>query len=165
MAFLPPAVLNKSKAKKALGNTCAICGYNNHDRNLVIYKKGEHIFKLTRSWKAFFEDIEDYNLLCQRCFLEIENPKIRNDGKITARMERRWKNKERAIKELGGHCQICGYSNPDGLSFHHVNSANKTFCISDKLYYQWYNLEDEIFKCQLLCVNCHADLHISRGEY
>ena len=59
-------------------------------------------------------------------------------------------------------CKLCGYNNhPAALHFHHREEENKLFEIS-----QWHSrvhaldtLFTEINKCDVLCANCHAELH------
>jgi hypothetical protein len=65
-------------------------------------------------------------------------------------------------KNKGGSCEICGYKkNYAALSFHHLDPSVKSFnldirsCSNRK----WQKLVDEAEKCQLLCMNCHAEVH------
>lgn len=58
-------------------------------------------------------------------------------------------------------CELCGYDkNYSALHFHHIDSDNKSFEISDK---SWTSsiksLIPEIEKCAVLCANCHAEMH------
>ena len=64
------------------------------------------------------------------------------------------------VKMLGGKCSKCGYDkNLSALSFHHI--ADKTYKMETR------NISNrsrervlaEFAKCQLLCLNCHAELH------
>lgn len=62
----------------------------------------------------------------------------------------------------GGECQICGYSkNLSALTFHHLNPSEKEFQIDIRKCSNstWDNLVTEVEKCQLLCLNCHAEVH------
>lgn len=66
------------------------------------------------------------------------------------------------VAQLGGCCQKCGYKkNSAALSFHHREPENKSFqldlrklsnCTMEKL-------QNEVNKCDLLCVNCHFEHH------
>ena len=75
--------------------------------------------------------------------------------------ERR-RRKELLVKLLGGHCVKCGYHKSQGaLSFHHKNPKNKCFDISNNgnMMQDWNLVKNEALKCELLCLNCHAELH------
>jgi len=71
----------------------------------------------------------------------------------------RWAKKIRAVKMLGGECMKCGTSDIFALTFHHINQEDKENKISNLLYGRWDDIEKEIIKCQLLCGNCHQELH------
>ena len=59
------------------------------------------------------------------------------------------------IKETQG-CKRCGY-NEDGskLHFHHRDPSTKLFGISKTLTVSSKRLQEEIDKCDILCVACH----------
>lgn len=62
----------------------------------------------------------------------------------------------------GGCCEICGYrKNTAALSFHHLIPADKSFAIDLRRCSNgsWQKLLQEVAKCQLLCMNCHTELH------
>jgi len=66
------------------------------------------------------------------------------------------------INQLGGKCQCCGYDkNLAALTFHHINPENKSFNLDVRKMTntKMSSLEKEIEKCQLLCQNCHAEVH------
>jgi hypothetical protein len=60
----------------------------------------------------------------------------------------------------GGCCQCCGYNeNLSALTFHH--RYDKSFHLT-QTYLRRYKLERillELDKCDLLCMNCHMELH------
>ena len=66
------------------------------------------------------------------------------------------------IQELGGCCIKCGYNkNLAALTFHHMPGNKKLFKLnvrnmSRKSYAE---ITKEVKKCQLLCANCHTELH------
>ena len=72
------------------------------------------------------------------------------------------KRKLEAIKQKGGKCEICGYNkNISALDFHHINPSEKEFQI-DIRHFSNNSIEvlqKELDKCQLLCANCHAEIH------
>lgn len=72
---------------------------------------------------------------------------------------RRYALKERAIAYLGGSCRICGYDKwPAAFDFHHIDSMEKDFTISDVMT-SWERIKPELDKCVLLCANCHREVH------
>lgn len=73
---------------------------------------------------------------------------------------------EYVIKQIkqryGTSCTICGYNkNYSALEFHHKNPEEKDFGPA-QLIYSSYNLDSiykELDKCQLVCANCHREIH------
>lgn len=75
--------------------------------------------------------------------------------------EKRLERKKQMIEYKGGKCIRCGYNKcPDALDFHHRNPDEKEFSISrygrSCSVVKW---KKELDKCDLLCRNCHAELH------
>jgi len=68
--------------------------------------------------------------------------------------------KIKLIHYLGDKCQICGYDKPipSAYAFHHRDPSTKKFTISGKTL-SFEKLKKEADKCDLLCRNCHAELH------
>jgi len=69
---------------------------------------------------------------------------------------------ELAIR-LGGKCQKCGYCKClSALHFHHKEGEKKEIEIS-KLENNttWFKAQEELDKCDLLCANCHTEVHAS----
>lgn len=70
--------------------------------------------------------------------------------------------KLRLIRLHGGCCQQCSYQrNLAALQFHHRRSEEKRFqldlrSLSNR---RWATIAEEAAKCDLLCANCHAELH------
>ena len=66
------------------------------------------------------------------------------------------------IKLKGGCCEICGYKKSiAALSFHHLDPSTKKFeldlrGLSNR---KWENSLEEAANCQLVCANCHMELH------
>lgn len=73
--------------------------------------------------------------------------------------ERRKKTKRLAVEYLGGRCKKCGYDKYIGaLQFHHRDPSQK----DPVAFNQWLRfdkLKEELDKCDLLCANCHAEVH------
>lgn len=73
---------------------------------------------------------------------------------------RRVKRKEDLVELKGGKCQECGYKkNIYALEFHHVDSDEKDFRISECITRDIEIILKEIDKCTLLCSNCHREIH------
>lgn len=74
--------------------------------------------------------------------------------------------KEYIIKQIkeryGTSCSICGYNkNYAALDFHHINVEEKEFSPA-QLIHTSYDLDQifqELDKCQLVCANCHREIH------
>ncbi len=81
-------------------------------------------------------------------------------------IERRKKN-ENEIKEWYRDykrtlcCMMCGETHPACLQFHHRDRSEKSFSVADmaRRPTSKKRIINEIKKCDVLCVNCHAKLH------
>lgn len=70
------------------------------------------------------------------------------------------KHREYIINMLGGKCIRCGYDKCiDALDLHHRDPNEKDFTLSQKWTYKLDKLIEEAKKCDLLCSNCHRELH------
>ena len=95
----------------------------------------------------------------QKCKNKYTNNKHQN---YIAQQYRGQSRRIELIKAKGGKCEICGYNkNPAVLCFHHIHESTKIFqltireCSNNSM----DKLLDEAKKCQLLCHNCHIELH------
>lgn len=88
-----------------------------------------------------------------------ENRKDRSNGKAVTKYRRRLKWK--LIEYKGGKCERCGYNKrvARAYDFHHRNPEEKDFSISSSLSLSFEKLKVEVDKCDLLCRNCHAEVH------
>lgn len=80
---------------------------------------------------------------------------------IVAQRKRR-ERKIYCVKKLGGECQSCGYKkNLSALVFHHLNESEKSFELNARniIGTTIEVIDRELEKCQLLCQNCHMELH------
>lgn len=91
----------------------------------------------------------------------------RSDGRYRCRQcsvdnvtEWRRRIKTRAVEYLGGCCKYCGYNKYFGsLEFHHPNN-DKDFGLSQSgITRSWDRVRKELDKCELVCRNCHAEIH------
>jgi len=68
--------------------------------------------------------------------------------------------KQRAIKLMGGKCEVCRYNRCIAcMDFHHKDPAQKDSDLKHLLCKKWEYIEREIQKCRLLCCRCHRELH------
>ena len=82
---------------------------------------------------------------------------IKNENNILA-----YNRKLQLIEIKGGCCKNCGYNRClRSLSFHHRDKSLKKFTISSHalLGKSWDKLLLELDKCDILCLNCHHELH------
>lgn len=71
---------------------------------------------------------------------------------------RNWRRRTKAgaVKVMGGKCQRCGYSKCyRSMIFHHP--GEKSYGIGGRC--SWAQVERELKKCILLCLNCHGEEH------
>jgi len=74
--------------------------------------------------------------------------------------EKRLLKKKRLVDIMGGCCQNCGYNHSIyALEFHHLNSLEKKYTITDYLLKPLQEQVIELKKCILLCSNCHHAYH------
>ncbi len=75
--------------------------------------------------------------------------------------EWRRRTKLKLIEYKGGKCQRCGYDKPcaGAYDFHHRDSSKKEFGISSGCVQAFEKMKEEADKCDLLCKNCHAEVH------
>jgi len=70
------------------------------------------------------------------------------------------KYKQEAINYKGGKCKKCGYDRCIGaLEFHHRNPQEKDPSWKYMRNRKFENIKKELDKCDLLCANCHRELH------
>lgn len=66
----------------------------------------------------------------------------------------------RLVAIKGGKCQRCGYDRYIGaLAFHHRDPTKKVFPVGGNHNRSWEANVAEANKCDLLCHNCHAEVH------
>lgn len=81
----------------------------------------------------------------------------RNSQKV---IEWRRQLKIKAVEYKGGKCFRCGYDKSlRALQFHHRDPKEKDFAISRPNPRSWDKVKVELDKCDLLCANCHSEIH------
>ncbi|MDQ7771958.1 MAG: HNH endonuclease signature motif containing protein [Elusimicrobiales bacterium] len=85
----------------------------------------------------------------------------RREYMIEAVRRRRKKLRAMAIEYKGGKCEACGYQRcPEAMEFHHRVPDGKDFGISQRGYTRsWAKVRKELDKCEMLCANCHREVH------
>jgi hypothetical protein len=105
------------------------------------------------------------NTTCTRCQREyVYNRKnghrkgTCNGCAVTLYRQRR---KQKCLEYKGGKCQKCGYNKcVAALQFHHRDPTQKDFGLSHKGVPQsWEKTKKELDKCDVLCANCHFEIH------
>jgi hypothetical protein len=108
------------------------------------------------------ENPDKYGLKCKRWYRE-------NRTKSLQESRRRYEEFVRKIQSLknGKSCVKCGYNkHPEILHYHHRDGSKKDFIISEAINLKSSIiknpeiLQQEIDKCDLLCPNCHCELHL-----
>jgi len=93
----------------------------------------------------------------KRVLLTNEEKRKRNYAHIKTFRQRM---KEKSVEYKGGKCIICGYDKSVySLVFHHRNPKEKDFTIGSYTNIGWDKVKKELDKCDLLCNNCHGELH------
>jgi len=103
----------------------------------------------------------------------IERRKGRNDVirckkcRVDKVVRSRQKRKRDLVEHFGGDCMRCGY-NPiadsskslGAIEFHHRNPEEKEFALGTKgMARSWEKCLKEAKKCDMVCANCHRELH------
>jgi hypothetical protein len=98
------------------------------------------------------EGLGNLSAWCRRCYRE-------DTG------ERNRAFKKKCVEYKGGVCQRCEYSKYIGaLEFHHRDPTQKDFGIGTKKSCVWTEeVRQELDKCDLLCSNCHKEVHGELG--
>ena len=157
----------KNKSINLLGGKCQNCG---EDRPwlLSFHHKNPEEKEFTISeiknykWAVIKNEILKCELLCHNCHRQKHNQQKdtidTQNKKILLEM-----------KSISG-CEICGYNDYIGaLDFHH--EKDKKFQVP-KIRYCEKSCEEvknkiveEVSKCQVLCANCHQDLHFDKEKF
>lgn len=86
------------------------------------------------------------------------NPRTKQ-GVIDRQTQRRIVAKKRIVEHCGGKCVRCGYNKSiASLQFHHKDPSEKEFNIRD-MFWDWEKTKAEAAKCELVCANCHGEIH------
>ena len=111
--------------------------------------------------------------ICKKCGRKKEYNDFAKNGKNTrtyckecesSRAKENYQKTQTYIRQLKTKCQICGYDkNPSVLEYHHSDNNKENvlakLCSRHLSSIQKNRIDEEIKKCQLLCANCHRELH------
>jgi len=122
---------------------------------------------------AYYQDYARKNR--ERIQQQRQEYRIRNKDKIAAANREQYQKNREARKYIqrvkhtsrkaemlalhGTEACPCGESRPWCLCFHHRDAKAKEFSISLNTYRPNDDLIEELNKCDVLCHNCHANLH------
>jgi hypothetical protein len=106
-------------------------------------------------------------VVCNRCGRRYLYSRKNRKGHHTtqcnscAANQQRTRVKERAVAYKGGKCSRCGYDRClRSLVFHHREPRKKDFSVNAHHFCRsWAQLQQELDKCDLLCANCHGEVH------
>lgn len=91
------------------------------------------------------------NVKCKSCHNQYTIERFRN-------------NKLKAIEYKGGKCNTCGYDKcPGSLCFHHCDPECKDPNWKHMRNWKFERIKSELDKCDLLCANCHGEIHWGLG--
>ena len=75
-------------------------------------------------------------------------------------------NKRLAVKYKGGRCVVCGYDKCLGsLHFHHREPSKKDPNWHNMKSWKFERIKKELDKCDLICANCHGEIHWDEGSW
>lgn len=91
--------------------------------------------------------------------------KKNNPNSYKAQKARATARKTELLLLLGGKCELCGYSrNMMALCFHHVGTKEQKLDARRLANGNYEASKQEALKCQLLCHNCHMEVHHPHGN-
>lgn len=145
--------------------TCELCGKRFPQRQLV-----DGVYKNLQRRKYCFECSPFGSGNTRKLDGSSEEELVEKKKAADKEKYRKWQDKARLerkaklVEMLGGKCQRCGYDKClAALSFHHRDPTEKKFALSVKgLCHKWDDIVEEAKKCDLLCMNCHAEEHNER---
>jgi hypothetical protein len=91
--------------------------------------------------------------------LHVDGPNLPRGNYLAVR-KYRYKRKIKCVEYLGGKCSRCGYDKSlRALVFHHRDPEEKEYGMTQLQNKSWVKAKVELDKCDLLCSNCHAEVH------
>jgi hypothetical protein len=101
---------------------------------------------------------------CSKCKSKFhyKNDEVANTNTYERQKRVSKERKDKLLYMAGGCCKVCGYNkNSAALCFHHRDADNKVFNLDARKLSntRWESILEEFEKCDLLCSNCHIELH------
>lgn len=160
------AQLQKIAAIDYKGGKCFNCSYNKNQSCLEFHhkdpsKKDFTFGGVNRSFESCKNELDKCIMLCVNCHREEHFNTIQFNKNPKAKYTRKYRKKikQEVVDYKDGCCAICKYSKClNALEFHHRNSKEKDFGVGD-LRDKLEKIKNEVDKCDLLCGNCHRELH------
>ncbi len=108
--------------------------------------------------------------ICKKCLIEKDKSEFYSRAKrknsycktcFNEYCVNRWRQRKiDAVNHKGGKCIHCGYSkNHSALDFHHRDPDEKDVEWTKLRLRSWASILKELEKCDLVCRNCHAEIH------
>jgi len=123
---------------------------------------GYHRTTIAKLMKSFdIKREKEYYVSCTLCGKNLgDNPRNRQCCPSCVTRIRRYRLKKKSVEYKGGKCEICGYDKSlAAMEFHHNDSNEKDFAISEMNHKSWGIIKNELDKCKMLCSNCHREEH------
>ena len=124
----------------------------------------EHREELRQKAKLYYQNNKEQCNIRQKRWYQKHKDSILQKYKTVYRLQtniRRKKLKELFVDMLGGKCQICGYNKSlVALDFHHIDNSKEKR--SEPEYKSLFLQRIKNNKVQLLCANCHREIHNKR---
>jgi len=160
---------NSSKGHFSRCKTCTLKKQSYRDRSSKAYKERNRLLSMGL-WTCIYKDCQEANPQ------SVHNFRIKRTNKKTGRItyhsfckicERLLNEKSLNAKKqwrrqylMTHSCSLCGYDDWRALEFHHLKGKYKTVAYLVRSAHIDKMIE-EIAKCQILCRNCHMNLHYS----
>lgn len=86
--------------------------------------------------------------------------KERKTKQIGLKFKSNIERKNKLLEMSGGKCKYCSYNKcKSALSFHHLDKSTKLFGLTiTNMGKEWNLILEEFKKCELVCMNCHAEI-------
>lgn len=85
--------------------------------------------------------------------------------RVKMQIDRYRKYKKELVEYKGGKCELCGYNKCyASLDFHHKNPEEKDPDWRKMRSWTPSRVKKEIDKCQLICKNCHSEIHYLHND-
>ena len=134
-----------------MGKVCSMCKLEKNESDFLFKNKAKNLrqsccsecFKVVRK-KSYEKNKEYYYIRNKKRRIEISKWFFEMKSELS--------------------CELCGFSHPGALDFHHKDKKEKDTEVSNLLKYSKKRILEEIEKCVVLCANCHRIHHFNEKE-